>query len=260
MKRWRLLPLGLLAALALLGRLCAGDASTLVPSRALAAPSWAHPFGFGEGGIDLLAAIGAGVLGSLLLALFASAAGLVVGVLLGAFVGARGGWAERTLLRALDTVQALPSFFVALALLTAVREPTRLHLALVFSATAWAPYARLALAQTRVLRSAAFVDAARALGRSETSTVWIHVVPQLAPLAKVQFGASAAAVVLGETGLSFLGFVALSGPPSLGRLLDQGVTTMLVAPHVLVAAATAVLCTNAALLLATGGGELRGDG
>lgn len=253
MKHWRLVPLALLASLALLGRLFAGDAITLVPARSLGAPSWQHPLGFGEGGIDLLAAVGAGVLGSLVLAIGASAVGLVIGVSLGAFAGARGGRAERALSRVLDTVQALPSFFVALALLTAVREPNRLHLALVFSATAWAPYARLALAQTRVLRSAAFVEAARALGRSEASTVWTHVLPQLGPLAKVQFGASAAAVVLGETGLSFLGFVALSGAPSLGRLLDQGVTTMLVAPHVLIAAAGAVLCTNAALLLATGG-------
>ena len=249
---WRLGPLLVLAAAAILGRTCAGDATTLVPSRSLAPPTWQHPLGFGEGGIDLLAAVGSGVLGSLLLAVTASAVGLVVGLLLGAFAGSRGGWAERALSRALDTVQALPSFFVALALLTAVRSPNRLHLALVFSATAWAPYARLALAQTRVLRGAAFVEASRALGRAEGSTVVVHVLPQLWPLARVQLGASAAAVVLGETGLAFLGFVALSGPPSLGRLLDQGVTTMLVAPHVLVAAAGAVLCTNAALLLATG--------
>lgn len=257
MKRWRLLPALALAALAVVGRACSGNASILVPARALGAPSWQHPLGFGEGGIDLLAAVGAGILGSLALAVFASAVGLVVGVLLGAFAGYRGGTAERALSRALDTVQALPSFFVALALLTAVREPNRLHLALVFSATAWAPYARLALAQTRVLRGAAFVEAARALGRSDASTVLVHVLPQLGPLAVVQFGASAAAVVLGETGLSFLGFVALSGAPSLGRLLEQGVTTMLVAPHVLVAAAGAVLFTNAALLLATGGSAAR---
>jgi peptide/nickel transport system permease protein len=256
-KRWRLVPVAVLAAIALVGRACSGDASTLVPARALAAPSLQHPLGFGEGGIDLLAAVGAGVLGSLALAVFASAAGLVVGVLLGAFAGYRGGMAERALSRALDTVQALPSFFVALALLTAVREPNRMHLALVFSATAWAPYARLAMAQTRVLRGSAFVEAARALGRSDASTVLVHVLPQLGPLAVVQFGASAAAVVLGETGLSFLGFVALSGAPSLGRLLEQGVTTMLVAPHVLVAAAGAVLFTNAALLLATGGSGAR---
>lgn len=257
MKSWRLAPVLVLALAALAGRLLAGDAVTLVPARSLAAPTMRHPLGFGEGGIDLLAAVGGGILGSLALAVAASTIGLVIGVLLGAFAGARGGRAERALSRVLDTVQALPSFFVALALLTAVREPNRLHLALVFSATAWAPYARLALAQTRVLRGAAFVEAARALGRSESSTVWIHVLPQLAPLAKVQFGASAAAVVLGETGLSFLGFVALSGAPSLGRLLDQGVTTMLVAPHVLIAAAGAVLFTNAALLLATGGSDAR---
>lgn len=257
MKNWRLAPVVLLALAAMAGRLFAGDAITLVPARSLGAPSLQHPLGYGEGGIDLMAAVGGGILGSLSLAVAASCIGLVVGVLLGAFAGARGGWAERALSRALDTVQALPSFFVALALLTAVKEPNRLHLALVFSATAWAPYARLALAQTRVLRSSAFVEAARALGRSETSTVWVHVLPQLVPLAKVQLGASAAAVVLGETGLSFLGFVALSGAPSLGRLLDQGVTTMLVAPHVLIAAAGAVLFTNAALLLATGGSDAR---
>ena len=249
---WRPIPLLVLVLGAALGSLSRADAITLVPERALQPPSVRHPFGFGEGGVDLTAAIVRGVWGSLVLAAVASAIGLGVGVALGALAGFRGGRAERALSRALDTVQALPSFFVALALLAMVREPSRLHLGLVFAATAWAPFARLALAETRVLRGAAFVEASRALGRSELGTLIRHVVPQLLPLALVQLGASAAAVVIGETGLSFLGFVALTGAPSLGRLLEQGVTTMLVAPHVLVASAGAVLLTNAALLLATG--------
>jgi ABC-type dipeptide/oligopeptide/nickel transport system permease subunit len=55
--------------------------------------------------------------------------------------------------------------------------------------------------------------------------------------------------VLSEASLSFVGFGAADGV-SLGSALDQGVASMLRAPHVLVFAATAVFLTSSALLAA----------
>jgi peptide/nickel transport system permease protein len=130
-----------------------------------------------------------------------------------------------------------------------VRVPSRVHIGLVFGLTAWAPFARLALAETRVLRSSAFVEAAVALGRGRLGVLALHVVPNLFGVVAVQLGSTAAAIVVSEAGLAFVGL----GPPdgvSLGGVLDQGVAAMLRAPHVLVVGALAVFATSASLLSA----------
>ena len=54
-----------------------------------------------------------------------------------------------------------------------------------FALTAWAPFARLALAQTRVLRDAAFVEAAVALGRAHGDRLRLGELVDL-PLAAVR--------------------------------------------------------------------------
>ena len=134
-------------------------------------------------------------------------------------------------------------------MLSAVRVPSRADIGVVFALTAWAPFARLALAQTRVLRGAAFVEAAQALGRGPAGILARHVVPNLFGVVAVQLGATAAAIVVSEAGLAFVGL----GPPdgvSLGGVLDQGVAAMLRAPHVLVVGALAVFATSGAMLAA----------
>ena len=97
----------------------------------------------------------------------------------------------RVVARACDLVQAFPTFLLALAVLSAVRSPTRVHIGFVFALTAWAPFARLALAQTRVLREAAFVEAAVALGARRTDVLARHVVPNLLGVVGVQLGSTA---------------------------------------------------------------------
>jgi peptide/nickel transport system permease protein len=151
--------------------------------------------------------------------------------------------------RACDLVQAFPTFLLAFAVLSAVRSPGRLHLGFVFALTAWAPFARLALAQTRVLRDSAFVEAAHALGMGPARVLFRHVIPNLLSVVAVQLGATAGAIVVSEAALAFLGFGPRDGV-SLGSVMDQGVAAMLRAPHVLLVGSAAVFLTSTAMLIA----------
>ncbi|HEX4446766.1 MAG TPA: ABC transporter permease subunit [Polyangiaceae bacterium] len=245
-----LLPLAVVAAAAGLGvAISAEPAGRLVPARAWCVPSATHPLGCGEAGVDLLALVSWAELRAIALAVIVALVGLAVGTPLGAAAALARGRFERGVERACDLVQAFPSFILALAVLSAVRIPSRVHIGVVFALTAWAPFARLALAQTRVLRGTAFVEAAQALGRTRTGVLLRHVVPNLFGVVAVQLGATAAAVVVSEAGLAFVGL----GPPdgvSLGGVVDQGVAAMLRAPHVLVVGATAVFVSSGALLAA----------
>ncbi|HEX7664646.1 MAG TPA: ABC transporter permease [Polyangiaceae bacterium] len=246
----RLLPLVIVALVVVIGiALAPPDAGRLDPKIAWDAPSSAHWLGAGEGGVDLLGVIAWGALKGGVLAIVVALAGFAIGTPLGALAALRRGIVERSVERACDFAQAFPSFLLALAVLASVRTPTRVHLGVVFALTAWAPFARLALAETRVLRSAAFVQAAYALGLETRAVVVRHVLPNLLGTVAVQLGSTAASVLVSEAALAFLGFGPRDGV-SLGDVLGQGTAAMLRAPHVLAAGAFAIFAASAALLVA----------
>jgi peptide/nickel transport system permease protein len=221
----------------------------LAPELSWAAPSASWPLGCGEAGVDLLSLVAHATQRGVLLASAVALVGFCVGCPLGAVAGLARGRLERGVARACDLVQSFPTFLLALVVLSAVRTPTRVHLGAVFLLTAWAPFTRLALAQTRVLRDAAFIEAARALGGDAARVVGRHVVPNLLGVVAVQLGSSAAAVVVSEAALAFVGFGTRDGI-SLGAVLDQGVSSMLRAPHVLLVGAAGVFVTSVSLMVA----------
>ena len=201
--------------------------------------------------MNLLPFVAHGILRGVVLAAGVAALAFVIGTVVGAAAALRGGSVERATERTCDLLQAFPGFLLAMVVLSAVRAPSRAHLGAVFLLTAWAPFARLALSQTRVLREATFVSAAVALGAAPGHVLLRHIVPNLVGVGRVQLGATAAGVVVGEAALAFVGLGPADGV-SLGALMDQGVAGMLRAPHVLALGSLSVLVTSGALLVASG--------
>lgn len=250
-RRWlELTPLVVVIVASAVGALATSEPpGRLHPVQAWCAPSGARPLGCGEAGVDLLALVSSAELRAIALAAAVALVGFATGTPLGAAAALVRGRSERAVERACDLVQAFPSFILALAVMSAVRSPSRVALGAVFGLTAWAPFARLSLAQARVLRDAAFVEAAVALGRRRWGVIAHHIVPNLLGVVAVQLGSTGAAIVVSEAALAFVGF----GPPggvSLGGVLDQGVAAMLRAPHVLVVGSVAVFATSASMLVA----------
>lgn len=245
----RLTPLVTVMAITTVVAAGARSPTHLTPELSWAAPSSSWPLGCGEAGVDLLALVAHATLRGVVLAAVVALAGFSVGCPLGAVAGLVRGRFERGVARACDLVQAFPTFLLALVVLSAVTAPTRAHLGAVFLLTAWAPFTRLALAQTRVLRDAAFIEAARALGGNQTRIVVRHLLPNLLGVVAVQLGSTAAAIVVSEAALAFVGFGTRDGI-SLGAVLDQGVSSMLRAPHVLLVGAAGIFFTSVSLMIA----------
>jgi ABC-type dipeptide/oligopeptide/nickel transport system permease subunit len=246
----RLVPIAIVLGASLLAAAMVARApDRLDPEQAWCSPSSARPLGCGEAGVDLLALVAHAEVRGIALAVVVALVGFAIGTPLGAAAAMSRGRFERFVDRACDLLQAFPSFLLALAVLSAVRSPSRVHLAFVFAITAWAPFARLALVQTRVLRGASFVEAAVALGARPWSVLFRHIVPNLLGIVAVQLGSSGAAIVVSEAALSFVGLGPRDGV-SLGSVMDQGVAAMLRAPHVLFVGALAVFVTSASMLVA----------
>jgi peptide/nickel transport system permease protein len=245
----RVLPLALLVSVVSVVAAGSRSPTRLDPDLSWASPSARFPLGCGEAGVDLLALVSHAAQRGVVLATAVALVGFVIGCPLGAAAALARGAFERGVARACDLVQAFPTFLLALVVLSAVRSPTRWHLGVVFTLTAWAPFTRLALAQSRVLRDAAFIEAARALGGGRRRVVFRHLVPNLLSVVAVQLGGTAAAIVVSEAALAFVGFGTRDGV-SLGSILDQGVAAMLRAPHVLFIGAAGVFLTSVSLMTA----------
>src|SRR5262249_21046573 len=157
-------PVVVVFAAALARALRSDDPRRLNLAFELLRPSLQHPFGCGEGGVDLLALASEALLRSFAVASIVAVCSLLIGTGVGSAVGLEGGHLERAVRRACYFVQSFPSFVLALGILAAVPHPTRIHVGLMLALSAWAPFARLALAELRVVRGLAYVEAARALG------------------------------------------------------------------------------------------------
>ena len=84
--------------------------------------------------------------------------------------------------------------------------------------TSWVGFARVARGESLKLRELDFVQAARALGVSETRIILRHIVPNLMHLVIITFVLLFSGLVLSEATLSWLG-IGIDG--SWGQMVDQ---------------------------------------
>jgi len=142
--------------------------------------------------------------------------------------------------RVIDVFLAFPGILLAIAL-AGVLGPGIGNLILALAAVGWVGYARLARAQVLSLTRRDHVVAARALGRTPAAILLRHLIPlALAPLiVEATFGVAGALVA--EAGLSFLGLGVQPPDASWGSLVRDGVSYLLVAPHLVIAPGMALL-------------------
>jgi glutathione transport system permease protein len=181
-------------------------------------PSLKHPFGTDNLGADGLAVIMRGTQQSLkialCIALLAVVAGSIWGVVSGYFLGVT----DTVLMRFADLVLTVP----ALALAAALAHNTSGSwwiIALVLGALATPYVARVVRGVVLSLREREFIEAARALGASNTRIMFRHLIPNALAVVIVNATLLIAAGILAETALSYLGFGVRAPDTSLGLLI-----------------------------------------
>jgi ABC-type dipeptide/oligopeptide/nickel transport system permease subunit len=232
--------IALLSALAPL--IAPADPTVIDLRNALLPPSLAHPLGTDHLGRDLLSRVLWAGRTSLTVATLVIGSSLAVGLVVGCVAGFVGGVGDRVGMLLADTCLALPTLLLALALIGAV-GPSVPALVIALTAGWWAPYARLARSQVRVLRGSAYVEAAEAIGVTRWYLIRRHIMPGvIGPLA-VQGSLDVGAVLLAIGSLSFLGLGVQPPDPEWGTMLVEARPFLETAPHLMLAPGLALFLT-----------------
>jgi peptide/nickel transport system permease protein len=198
------------------------------------APSLAHPFGTDHLGRDLLARTAEGAWTSLLICATSIGFAIAAGVPLGVLAGCRhGGRVDGLLMRAVETLQALPQFVFVMFLvglmgtadmhLGPVTIGNGLRVALAIGLGFIPYFARVARAATVVEMQEDYVSNLRGLGVPAREILFREVMVNVWPPVLGQALMAMAIAVFAEGGLSFLGLGVAPPQATLGNLIaDAG--------------------------------------
>lgn len=231
--------------------------------QALQGPSAEHWLGTDELGRDIFSRLIYGARTAALVALSTTAISLIIGIVVGAFAGLRGGGMDQFLMWISDLVQSVPGLLLAMIVNVAMRRPiirwfdamyerTKnpfflntlwLDFVIVFGALAliaWPSMARLIRGQVLSARKADYVIAARSLGAKEGQVMRRHIIPNTLGPVIVAVTAAMGAAIVAESALSFLGIGVQPPNASWGIMLRDSLALWQSFPHLMLAPAITI--------------------
>jgi peptide/nickel transport system permease protein len=187
----------------------------------LLGPSMQHWMGTDGLGRDVLSRMLHGGRISLLVGLVAVGISTLIGILLGAIAGFYRGWVDVFIMRLVDVMLSIPSFFLILAVI-AFLTPSIINIMIVIGLTSWMGVTRLVRAEFLSLCEREYVMASRTLGARDYRLIFRHLLPNSLTPIIVSAVLGVAGAVLMESGLSFLGLGVQAPQASWGNILTDG--------------------------------------
>ena len=214
--------LGLLLLCAIFGHALAPyDPLATDATAKLVPPSLAHLFGTDALGRDILSRVMAAARLDLGMAISAGALSFSAGLALGAVAGYFGGWPDRIIGRAMDTIMAFPLFVLAMGIVAALGNSV-LNIIIATMVINLPFYCRFARAEVNVRREVGYVEAARMGGNRPLSVLIKHIVPNILPPMMVQASLNMGWAILNAAGLSFIGLGVQQPTPEWGIMVSEG--------------------------------------
>ncbi len=181
-------------------------------------PSWEHPLGTNHNGADILGRVIWGTQISLLVGLTASVVAVTIGTSVGLLSGYYGGLLDSILMRITDVFLCLPTLPLMLIFLMFFGTGLQ-NVIIVIAILGWTGTARMVRSEALSLRERPLTEAAHAIGASDSYILFRHILPNTLPLILANVIIGVVGAILGEAGISFLGFMPIHGQPSWGIVL-----------------------------------------
>ncbi|MFC1939574.1 ABC transporter permease [Chloroflexota bacterium] len=187
----------------------------------LTPPSAEYVLGTDNLGRDLFSRIIFGARISMYVGLGASFLATLSAVLIGLISGFIGGKTDLVIQRFIDAFMSFPPLFIYLTVM-ALLGPGLIQVILVLGVAYGLRHSRTMRGAVIGIRENAYVEAARAIGCSNTRTISRHILPNIMAPVIILFTVRVGLAIQAEATLSFLGFGIPPPAPSWGGMLSRG--------------------------------------
>ena len=228
------------------------DPTAVSLERRLLTPNSEYPLGTDHLGRDELSRLLYGARTTLGTASVVLMAVMTIAVTVGILSGYYGGRLDTLLMGLVDLLLAFPGLILAVAI-AGTLGPSLINVMIAMAAVWWAGYARLIRGMVLSLRQREFVEAARAIGASDRRIMIVHVSRNILGPVIVLATLDMGWIILGISGLNYLGLGAQPPTPEWGAMLNDGRPLLQLAPRMM-------LYPGVAIFLVVLGFNLLGDG
>lgn len=222
-----------------------------IMGEAFLSPCQKYIFGTDDVGRNVFHQVITGAQTSVMVGIIAAAVSVFIGIIVGSISGYYGRWVDSILMRVTEFFMVIPRFFLAL-LLVAILGASIWNIIFAIGILSWPRTARLVRGEFLRFKHNEFVDAARAVGASETRLIFSEILPNAFPPVIANTALEVGYAILLEAGISFLGL----GDPqqiSWGVILYQAQTFMRRAPWMTIFPGIGIFITVMGLNLFTDG-------
>ena len=203
-----------------------------------------HPMGTDDLGRDVMARVLWGGRVSLSVGVVAMLLSVMMGTMVGALAGYFGGFADSALMRLTDMFISLPDLPLLLLTIYLFRDPLAqrfgttvgpfMLIVSLIGITSWMSVARLVRASFLSLKQKEFIEAAHCIGANQTTVIFKHILPNAMGPVIVAATLAVGSSIITESTLSFLGLGFPPDVPTWGRLLNDSINFMEIAPHMVI--------------------------
>lgn len=189
------------------------------------APGAGHLLGCDDIGRDLASRLIYGGRVSLAVGLLSTVIAMLIGIAVGMTAGYYRGWFDLTVMRLVEVMLCFPTFLLLLILMTMlgdhkISQSIPLVIA-VLGLTGWLQLAFLVRGEVLKQSALPYIQSCVVSGVADRHIMFRHLLPNIIPPVLISFTFAISGAILGESGLSFLGFGVQPPTASWGNLLRQ---------------------------------------
>ncbi len=209
-------------------------------------PSAAHPLGTDSLGRDLLSRLLHGGQVTLSGAIVAVIVYGLLGVIVGIIAGTARGRVDAVIMRFVDLMLSIPGLIVLLVVL-AIFGSNEMAAMITLGILSAPSLIRVVRGSTLSAKTELYVTAARVAGLTPAQVQWRHILPAISGPAITQITLFAAAAILTEAGLGYLGLGVQPPQPNWGNLINDAQQAMMTSPWILVPTGGVLVLVSLAL-------------
>ncbi|WP_138203728.1 ABC transporter permease [Haloimpatiens lingqiaonensis] len=237
-----LIILGIIILCSLLAFLSPYDPNKINVSNKLASPSLQHLFGTDELGRDYFTRALYGGRISLKVGFLSMLVSISLGTIIGVVSGYLGGIVDSLLMRLIDILMCIPTFFLIL-IANAYLEPNINNIIIIIGLFGWMGVARVVRSETLSYKQREYVLCSKSLGAGNFHIILKHIIPDVISSIIVMSTLNIAGAILTESSLSFLGLGVQQPMASWGSMLQNAQGYITDKPHMAIFPGMFILLT-----------------